>query len=124
MKKKTKREINCIKVNLNTINKYENHKKLNNISYMKIKENYDSYKKRNQSKKLLKDNSTINRKSRDNIEITKNSIKEENINLTLVSLIPKNKRKNKENEDIKKNTKKYDIIEKDEIFNESKKCGK
>ena len=102
MKKKTKREINCIKVNLNTINKYENHKKLNNISYVKIKENYDSYKKRNQSKKLLKDNSTINRKSRDNIEITKNSIKEENINLTLVPLIPKNKRKNKENEDIKK----------------------
>ena len=62
MKKKSKREINCIKVNLNTKIKYENPKKLNNITYVKIKENYDSYHKRNnQNQKISKDSSTINR---------------------------------------------------------------
>ena len=104
MKKKSKREINCIKVNLNTKIKCENPKKLNNITYVKIKENYDSYHKRNnQNQKISKDSSTINRLTIKNEFELKNS--HYNVNNINISLIPYDHRKkinNKKLEEMKK----------------------
>ena len=103
MKKKSKREINCIKVNLNTKNKYENHKKLNNITYVKIKENYDSYHKRNNpTQKISKDSSTINRLTiKDEFEIKKIHYHENNINISLIPYSHKKKINNKKKEETK-----------------------
>ena len=101
MKNRTKREINCIRVNLN---KKNNMKKANNISYVKIKENYDSYHKRNQELKILKENSTLYRKSCRNYLETKkeNDIKDEKTNIEFTSLIPKKKVNNRKREEFSK----------------------
>ena len=63
MKKKNRREINYIKVNLNSQTKLEKQKIVNNITYIQIKQNYDSYLKRNKNIKLLKENSTLKKKT-------------------------------------------------------------
>ena len=93
MKKKSKKETNWIKINLNAKNKYENNKKVNNITYVKLKENYDSYLKNNKNIKSSKDNLALRKKvSKENLEIKKNNdIKDEKIILSLVTSIP-NKR--------------------------------
>ena len=103
MKKKSKREINCIKVNLNTKNKYENPRKLNNITYVKIKENYDSYHKRNNpTQKISKDSSNINRLTiKDEFEIKKIHYHENNINISLIPYSHKKKINNKKKEETK-----------------------
>ena len=103
MKKKSKREINCIKVNLNTKNKYENPKKLNNITYVKIKENYDSYHKRNNpTQKISKDSLNINRLTiKDEFEIKKIHYHENNINISLIPYSHKKKINNKKKEETK-----------------------
>jgi len=104
MKKKSSKEINCIRVNLNTKHKYENPKKINNITYVKIKENYDSYYKRNQNPKISKDNSTLNRLTiKGNLESNKNNIKDENISISLKPFIHKKKMIYRKKEEIKKN---------------------
>ena len=104
MKKKSKREINCIKVNLNTKIKYENPKKLNNITYVKIKENYDSYHKRNnQNQKILKDSSTINRLTiKNEFELKKSHYNVNNINISLIPYAHRKKINNKKIEEMKK----------------------
>ena len=104
MKKKSSREINCIRVNLNIKHKYENPKKINNITYVKIKENYDSYYKRNQNSKISKDNSTLNKLTiKGNLESNKNNIKDENISISLKPFIHKKKMIYRKKEEIKKN---------------------
>ena len=104
MKKKSKREINCIKVNLNTKIKYENPKKLNNITYVKIKENYDSYHKRNnQNQKISKDSSTINRLTiKNEFELKKSHYNVNNINISLIPYAHRKKINNKKIEEMKK----------------------
>jgi len=104
MKKKSKREINCIKVNLNTKIKYENPKKLNNITYVKIKENYDSYHKRNnQNQKISKDSSTINRLTiKNEFEPKKSHYNVNNINISLIPYAHRKKINNKKIEEMKK----------------------
>ena len=104
MKKKSKREINCIKVNLNTKIKYENPKKLNNITYVKIKENYDSYHKRNnQNQKILKDSSTINRLTiKNEFELKNSHYNVNNINISLIPYAHRKKINNKKIEEMKK----------------------
>ena len=104
MKKKSKREINCIKVNLNTKIKYENPKKLNNITYVKIKENYDSYHKRNnQNQKISKDSSTINRLTiKNEFELKNSHYNVNNINISLIPYAHRKKINNKKIEEMKK----------------------
>ena len=104
MKMKSKREINCIKVNLNTKIKYENPKKLNNITYVKIKENYDSYHKRNnQNQKISKDSSTINRLTiKNEFEPKKSHYNVNNINISLIPYAHRKKINNKKIEEMKK----------------------
>ena len=104
MKKKSKREINCIKVNLNTKIKYENPKKLNNITYVKIKENYDSYHKRNnQNQKISKDSSTINRLTiKNEFELKNYHYNVNNINISLIPYAHRKKINNKKIEEMKK----------------------
>ena len=104
MKKKSKREINCIKVNLNTKIKCENPKKLNNITYVKIKENYDSYHKRNnQNQKISKDSSTINRLTiKNEFELKKSHYNVNNINISLIPYAHRKKINNKKIEEMKK----------------------
>ena len=104
MKKKSKREINCIKVNLNTKIKYENPKQLNNITYVKIKENYDSYHKRNnQNQKISKDSSTINRLTiKNEFELKKSHYNVNNINISLIPYAHRKKINNKKIEEMKK----------------------
>ena len=104
MKKKSKREINCIKVNLNTTIKCENPKKLNNITYVKIKENYDSYHKRNnQNQKILKDSSTINRLTiKNEFELKNSHYNVNNINISLIPYAHRKKINNKKIEEMKK----------------------
>ena len=104
MKKKSKREINCIKVNLNTKIKYENPKKLNNITYVKIKENYDSYHKRNnQNQKISKDSSTINRLTiKNEFELKNSHYNANNINISLIPYAHRKKINNKKIEEMKK----------------------
>ena len=104
MKKKSKREINCIKVNLNTKIKYENPKKLNNITYVKIKENYDSYHKRNNpNQKISKDSSTINKLTiKNEFELKKTHYNDNNINISLIPYAHRKKINNKKNEEMKK----------------------
>ena len=104
MKKKSKREINCIKVNLNTKIKCENPKKLNNITYVKIKENYDSYHKRNnQNQKISKDSSTINRLTiKNEFELKNSHYNVNNINISLIPYAHRKKINNKKIEEMKK----------------------
>ena len=104
MKKKSKREINCIKVNLNTKIKCENPKKLNNITYVKIKENYDSYHKRNnQNQKISKDSSTINRLTiKNEFELKNYHYNVNNINISLIPYAHRKKINNKKIEEMKK----------------------
>ena len=104
MKKKSKREINCIKVNLNTKIKYENPKKLNNITYVKIKENYDSYHRRNnQNQKISKESSTINKLTiKNEFELKKTHYNDNNINISLIPYVHRKKISNKKKEEIKK----------------------
>ena len=104
MKKKSKREINCIKVNLNTKIKYENPKKLNNITYVKIKENYDSYHKRNnQNQKISKESSTINKLTiKNEFELKKTHYNDNNINISLIPYVHRKKISNKKKEEMKK----------------------
>ena len=104
MKKKSKREINCIKVDLNTKIEYENPKKLNNITYVKIKENYDSYHKRNnQNQKISKDSSTINRLTiKNEFELKKSHYNVNNINISLIPYAHRKKINNKKIEEMKK----------------------
>ena len=104
MKKKSKREINCIKVNLNTKIKCENPKKLNNITYVKIKENYDSYHKRNnQNQKISKDSSTINRLTiKNDFELKNSHYNVNNINISLIPYAHRKKINNKKIEEMKK----------------------
>lgn len=104
MKKKSARKINCIRVNLNTKHKYNNPKKINNITYVKIKENYDSYHKRNQNPKISKENSTLNKLTiKGNLESNKNNIKDENISISLKPFIHKKKIIYGKKEEIEKN---------------------
>ena len=104
MKKKSKREINCIKVNLNTKIKCENPKKLNNITYVKIKENYDSYHKRNnQNQKISKESSTINKLTiKNEFELKKTHYNDNNINISLIPYAQRKKINNKKIEEMKK----------------------
>ena len=104
MKKKSKREINCIKVNLNTKIKYENPKQLNNITYVKIKENYDSYHKRNnQNQKISKDSSTINRLTiKNEFELKNSHYNANNINISLIPYAHRKKINNKKIEEMEK----------------------
>ena len=107
MKKKNRREINYIKVNLNSQTKLEKQKKVNNITYIQIKQNYDSYLKRNKNIKLLKENSTLRKiTSKDYLEQKKYNNKNENNNLELMPFIPNkriNKRKKEELKNIQRN---------------------
>ena len=107
MKKKNRREINYIKVNLNSQTKLEKQKRVNNITYIQIKQNYDSYLKRNKNIKLLKENSTLRKiTSKDYLEQKKYNNKNENNNLELMPFIPNkriNKRKKEELKNIQRN---------------------
>ena len=104
MKKKSKKEINCIKVNLNTKIKNDNPKRLNNITYVKIKENYDSYHKHNnQNQKIPKDSSTINKLTiKNEFDIKKTHYKDNNINISLIPYAHRKKINNKNKEETKK----------------------
>ena len=104
MKKKSKKEIDWIKVNLNTKNNYEKNKKINNITYVKIKENYDSYIKNNKSKKSSKDKLTLRKRlTKDNLETTKNNdIKDKKVILSLVPSIRNQRKNSKKKEELKK----------------------
>ena len=107
MKKKNRREINYIKINLNSQTKLEKQKRVNNITYIQIKQNYDSYLKRNKNIKLLKENSTLRKvTSKDYLEQKKYNNKNENNNLELMPFIPNkkiNKRKKEELKNIQRN---------------------
>ena len=107
MKKKNRREINYIKVNLNSQTKLEKQKRVNNITYIQIKQNYDSYLKRNKNIKLLKENSTLRKiTSKYYLEQKKYNNKNENNNLELMPFIPNkriNKRKKEELKNIQRN---------------------
>ena len=101
MKEKLNQEKNFIKVNLNKKNKYEKHKKVNNITYVKIKENYDSYLKQN---KNMKSTSTLHKTSnKEHLKIITNvNNKAENNNLSLEPFIQKKSINYKKKEKIKK----------------------
>jgi len=103
MKTKLNQEKNFIKVNLNKKNKNEKHKKVNNITYVKIKENYDSYLKHN---KNVKSTSTLNKTSNKGhfrIIITNDYYKDENnSNLSLEPFFQKNRINHKKREELKK----------------------
>lgn len=102
MKTKLNQEKNFIKVNLNKKNKNEKHKKVNNITYVKIKENYDSYLKHN---KNVKSTSTLNKTSNKGhfrIIITNDYYKDENNNLSLEPFFQKNRINHKKREELKK----------------------
>ena len=92
MKHKIIRETNCLKVNLN---KKSSHKKVNNISYVKIKENYDSYHKRNQKLGINQNITLYNKTSkRRSLVIKENEIKDTNANVGLLYFNPKRKIEN------------------------------
>ena len=93
MKHKIIRETNCLKVNLN---KKSSHKKVNNISYVKIKENYDSYHKRNQKFGINQNVTLYNKTSKGRSLVSKeNEIKDANANVALLYFNPKRKIDNK-----------------------------
>ena len=99
MKEKLNQEKNFIKVNLK--NKYEKHKKVNNITYVKIKENYDSYLKHNKNVKSTSTLSKTSNKGHFKI-ITNDYYKDENNNLSLEPFIQKKSINYNKKEKIKK----------------------
>ena len=101
MKTKLNQEKNFIKVNLNKKNKNEKHKKVNNITYVKIKENYDSYLKHNKNVKSTSTLSKTSNKGHFKI-ITNDYYKDENNNLSLEPFFQKKRINHKKREELKK----------------------
>lgn len=98
MKKKYSKEINYIRVNLNKKNKTinKNNSKVN--SYIKVKEKYDSYLVRNKNLKLVKENLTLGKITRE--ERQNNKIEPKNLSLS--PFIPQKKVNSKKAEELKK----------------------
>ena len=101
MKTKLNQDKKFIKVNLNKKNKNEKNKKVNNITYVKIKENYDSYLKLN---KNVNSTSTLFKTSnKGHFKIIINDYnKDENNNLSLEPFIQKKRINHKKREEVKK----------------------
>ena len=101
MKTKLNQEKNFIKVNLNKKNKNEKHKKVNNITYVKIKENYDSYLKHNKNVKSTSTLSKTSNKGHFKI-ITNDYYNDGNNNLSLEPFFQKKRINHKKREELKK----------------------
>lgn len=101
MKTKLNQDKKFIKVNLNKKNKNEKHKKVNNITYVKIKENYDSYLKLNKNMNSTSTLFKTSNKGRFKIIINDYN-KDENNNLSLEPFIHKKRINYKKREEVKK----------------------